>query len=75
MGSRFRLPGEATKEVPVHEQSSQHELQRLHQVCRSAVDPGAKVEFDPREKKVRIDSDSGRDIFEAALAATGFKSA
>lgn len=39
------------------------------------VDPAAKVEFDLREKKVTIASESGRDKFEAALAAAGFKPA
>lgn len=41
----------------------------------SAVDPAAKVNFDLREKTVRIESESGRDLFEAALAAAGFKPA
>jgi copper chaperone len=41
----------------------------------SAVDPAAKFEFDLREKKVMIESESGREKFEAALAAAGFKPA
>lgn len=41
----------------------------------SAVDPAARVEFDLREKKVRIESASGREKFEAALASAGFKPA
>lgn len=39
------------------------------------VDPSAQVEFDLREEKVTIASESGRDKFEAALAAAGFKPA
>jgi copper chaperone len=41
----------------------------------SAVDPAAKVEFDLREKKLMIESESGREKFDAALAAAGFKPA
>ena len=41
----------------------------------SAVDPAAKVDFELREKKVTIESGRGRDQFEAALAAAGFKPA
>ncbi|TWO73004.1 heavy-metal-associated domain-containing protein [Caenimonas sedimenti] len=41
----------------------------------SAVDPAAKVEFDLREKKVMIESESGRERFDAALAAAWFKPA
>jgi len=38
----------------------------------AAADPAAKVEFDLREKKVRIESEFSRDKFEAALSAAGF---
>jgi copper chaperone len=41
----------------------------------SAVDPAAQVEFELREKKVRIESECERDKFDAALAAAGFKPA
>ncbi|TWO70052.1 heavy-metal-associated domain-containing protein [Caenimonas sedimenti] len=39
----------------------------------AAVDPAAKVEFDLREKKIKIDSEVPREKFEQALAGAGFK--
>jgi copper chaperone len=43
----------------------------IARVCAS-VDPGAKVEADPRTMQVRIESAQEREKFARALSAAGF---